>query len=107
MGLRVAWCAACVLLAACSFGGPKSSAELSTEDACRALADRAYNEQHRAQLSEGMDQGTSPFSGGGSLVAPDAGLSDQYAHEVAVDNCIARRTSSTAGGASYGPAGSH
>ncbi len=93
-------------LGACSFGGPKSGAELSTEDACRAQANQAYDEQHRALLSEGGDQATTPFSGNGNIVQPSAGLSDRYAHEVAVDDCIGRRTSSTQGGATVGP-GSH
>ncbi len=94
-------------LGGCHFGAPKSEAELSTEDACRALANHAYDEQHRVLLSEGDDQATTPFSAGGTIVPPNQGLSDQYAHEVAVEDCINRRTSSTQGGDSFGPQGAH
>ncbi len=102
LGRLAAGCCS-LALAACSFGGPKSQAELSTEDACRAQANQAYDEQHRALLSEGDDQSTTPFSGNGTISLPSTGLSDQYAHDVAVDDCISRRTSSIAGEGGAGP----
>ena len=97
-----------VLLAICGCRGASTSqAELSTEDACRSLADQSYDEQHRDLLSRGDSESTTPFSGSGSISLPSDGLSDQYAHEVAVDNCISRRTSSVPGGTSFGPQGTH
>jgi hypothetical protein len=105
--MRLVWLCCVVGLAGCSFGAPKSPAELSREDACRALADRAYNLQHPDYLSRGDDQSTTPFSGSGTISLPSEGLSDEYAHRVAVDDCVRRQTSSTQGGASVGPSGSH
>ena len=93
-------------VAGCSFGAPPNASELATEDACRSIANKAYDQQHRAMLSEG-DQSLSPFSSNGMVPTPSDGLSDRYAHEVAVDNCISRRTSSTQGGTSFGPQGAH
>ena len=97
------------LLALLLCGGcstPRSSqADLSTQDACRSLADQSYDEQHRDMLSRGDSQSTTPFSGSGTISLPSDGLSDRYAHEVAIDNCVSRRTSSTQGGASFGPQG--
>ena len=94
------------LLCGCA-RAPVNQAELSTEDACRALASQAYDEQHRDLLSRGDSQATTPFSGSGAVALPSDGLSDQYAHDVAVDECVSRKTSSAPGGSSFGPQGAH
>ncbi len=92
------------IVGGCSFGPPKSAQELATEDYCRQAANRIYDRQHRDLLSR-EDQSLSPFSSNGTLGTPDRGLSDQYAHEQRVDDCIARKTAATREGTTFGPQG--
>lgn len=95
-----------LLTGGCAYDPPHSAQELANEDACRAMANRVYDAQHRDLLIR-EDQSLTPFSSSGSIATPDQGLSDVYAHETMVDNCIARKTSATRNGMTFGPQGSN
>ena len=99
--LVVSSLAACGL-AACAAGGGEDPAQRATADACRRDADRVWDAQHRDRLIAD-DQSLSPISAGGLPDDPSRGLGEQYAHDQRIDDCIARRTSSTDGGATVGP----
>jgi hypothetical protein len=89
--LARAACALLLLLCAgiggCGFSPPLSPADRATLDTCRGNADRVYNAQNRAQLSQ-RDSRDSPFSGSGQAGSPSDGLADQYSHENMVDDCV-------------------
>ncbi len=79
--------AALGLLAGCGFSPPLSAADRNTLESCRTDADRVYNAQNRAQLSERESQ-DSPFSGESQRSSPSDGLADRYSHERTVDDCV-------------------
>jgi hypothetical protein len=81
----------CASLASCGFSPPLSPADRSTLADCRSEADRIYNAQNRAQLSE-RDSRDSPFSGAAQPGTPSDGLADRYSHENMVDDCVRHGT---------------
>ena len=86
--LRAAFVIAAALsVAACGFSPPMSAADRETLQACRSNADRIYDVQNRAQISQrgGED---SPFSGEAQRGLPSDGLADRYSHERMVDDCV-------------------
>jgi len=95
-----------LLIGGCAYDPPRSAQELANEDACRTMANRVYDAQHRDLLTR-EDQSLTPFSSSGSIATPDQGLSDLYAHETRVNDCIARKTSATRNGMTFGPQGSN
>ncbi len=88
--------AAALVLSGCGFSPPLSPADRATLQACRSEADRVYDVQNRAQISQrgGED---SPFSGESSRALPSDGLADRYSHERSVDDCVRHGGSGLAG----------
>ncbi len=84
---RMAAVASCAYLAGCGFSPPLSPGDRATLESCRADADRIYNAQNRAQLSERSSL-DSPFSGAAQPGTPSDGLADRYSHERSVDDCV-------------------
>ncbi len=89
--LRLALLAAALGLSGCGFSPPMSPADRETLQACRSEADRLYNVQNRAQISE-RDGEDSPFSGQAQRGLPSDGLADRYSHERLVDDCVRHGT---------------
>ena len=86
--MRIALLAGAALaLCGCGFSPPMSAADRETLQACRSEADRVYDVQNRAQISQrgGED---SPFSGESQRSSPSDGLADRYSHERTVDDCV-------------------
>ena len=83
-------------LAGCGFSAPLPAEDRAILEACRSDADRVYNAQNRALLSE-RDEGNSPFSGGAQRASPSDGLADRYSHEEAVSACVRRGSLDPAG----------
>jgi hypothetical protein len=91
-------------LAACAQNAPRLRGSAAQEASCARRADEVYDRQNRADVyrsdqyaSTGRD---APFGGGSFLNAPS--LSDRYAREKLLDNCLAGRTG--AAGAAPEPA---
>ncbi len=76
-------------LAGCGFPPAESPSERAASDACREDANRTFNAQNRALLSERASPDT-PFSGSSLPPLPSDGLSDQYGYDQMVDTCLKR-----------------
>lgn len=76
-----------VLLAACTTGAPESETQRTTAEACREQANTTYNVQNRDQIYRIYDRNT-PNSGIGLLDIPTRQLSDSYAQQQMISNCI-------------------
>jgi hypothetical protein len=77
------------LLAGCGFPPAESQSERAASDSCRDDANRTYNAQNRAQLSERASPDT-PFSGSSLPPLPSDGLSETYGYEQMVETCLKR-----------------
>ncbi len=104
------WCvlAGLVVLAACSAGGgsqPLSVTDRDTAAACRQQANNTYAIQNRDQIYR-IQSPFTPQSSTGLTDLPTRGLSDQFAQQRMIQDCIRNtgtETSRTLGAA--GPAG--
>ena len=76
-----------VALAACTSGAPETESQRSTAEACREQANTTYNIQNRDQIYRIYDRNT-PNSGIGLLDNPTRQLSDSYAQQQMISNCI-------------------
>jgi hypothetical protein len=77
-------------LSACS-GGPPSSqarADAATEAACRQRAEQAYEQQNRADIYSPQSQVNTPYSGSYAPGVSGRGLSNVFAHERMVTDCV-------------------
>ena len=78
---------------------PRSHADAAQRVACQHRADEVFNTQNRDAVFRADTYATSgrdaPFGGGGYLNAPS--LSDRYAREQLVDNCLSVRSGAPAG----------
>ena len=91
-GLRLALLTGALLgLSGCGFSPPMSPGDRATLQACRSEADRVYDVQNRAQISQRGDQDT-PFSSETPRGLPSDGLADRYSHERTVDDCVRHGT---------------
>jgi len=96
--LTLALClAAAPALSACGFSPPLSETQRAAIDSCRSDADRIYNAQNRAQLSE-RDTRDTPFSATAAPTESDS-LSDQYGHDQLVSDCVNRSAAVPVSGA--------
>jgi len=83
-----------LLLGSCTvpLGGPpatpESRAQQSLVEACRHRADEAYNLTHRGDIYAGASQVNTPFSANYLAGVPDRGLSDMYARDQMVSDCV-------------------
>jgi hypothetical protein len=84
-------CAA-LTLAACTGGGGggtgETHADAATQAACRQRADEIYNQQNRGDIYRPPSQVNTPFSADYTPGISDRGLSDLYAHEKLVSDCV-------------------
>lgn len=102
--IRPAFALAALLgLAACT-GGSRLHGSAAQQAACARRADEAYLRQNRGEIyrddqyvSSGRD---TPYAGSGVLTAPS--LSDRYAREQLLDNCLAGRSGSPGAGTEGG-----
>lgn len=104
---RLTTLAALTLLAACSAGGgaqPLSVTDRDTAAACRQQANNTYAIQNRDQIYRIQDPFT-PQSSTGLTDLPTRGLSDQFAQERMVQDCI-RNTGTETSRTLGGPGGS-
>jgi hypothetical protein len=79
------------LLAGCAFGGggrAESTTDAATRVACRQRAEQVYSQQNRAEIYSPPAAVNTPFSAGYAPGVSDRGLSDLYAHDRMVDDCI-------------------
>lgn len=83
-----------LLLGSCTvpLGGPpatpESRAQQSLVEACRHRADEAYNLTHRGDIYAPESQVNTPFSANYLAGVPDRGLSDMYARDQMVSDCV-------------------
>jgi hypothetical protein len=82
---------AALALAGCMAGsgpGPESHADAATMAACRQRADQIYNQQNRGDIYRQPDAINSPSSGSYAPGVSDRGLSELYAHDRAINDCV-------------------
>jgi hypothetical protein len=78
---------ACTVLSGCGFPPPLSSEDREALDSCNADVNRTWNVQHRADLSLRPER-DAPYSGSTPPGLPSDGLSDQYAHNAMMEDCL-------------------
>jgi hypothetical protein len=78
---------ACTLLSGCGFPPPLSSEDREALASCNADVNRTWNVQHRADLSL-RPEPDAPYSGNTPPGLPSDGLSDQYAHNAMIEDCL-------------------
>jgi hypothetical protein len=76
-------------LSGCGFSPPLSEGQREAQQSCREDANRIYNAQNRAQLSERSSPDT-PYSGATPPPLPGDGLSEQYGFDQMVRSCLDR-----------------
>jgi hypothetical protein len=76
-------------LSGCGFSPPLSEGQREAQQSCREDANRIYNAQNRAQLSERSSPDT-PYSGATPPPLPGDGLSEQYGFDQMVSRCLDR-----------------
>jgi hypothetical protein len=80
---------AVLALAGCAGGaGAESSADAATASACRHRADQIYDQQNRADIYRPPDAVNAPFSSNYTPDVDDRGLSNLFAHEKMVSDCV-------------------
>jgi hypothetical protein len=86
MGLM---CAA-VVLAGCNGAPPtgQAQADAATQAACRQRADQAYEQQNRGDIYSPQSQVNTPYSGSYAPGVSGRGLSDVFAHDRMVNDCV-------------------
>jgi hypothetical protein len=77
-------------LSAC--GGPSQSgqaqADADTRAACRARADRTYNQQNRGEIYSPPPSVNTPYSANYVPSMSDRGLSDLFVHDRMISDCV-------------------
>ena len=66
----------------------QAQADAETRAACRNRAEQAYDQQHRAEIYSPPPPINTPYSANYGAGLPDRGLSDLYAHDRMVSDCI-------------------
>ena len=90
---------ACLLLGACNFqgfplnanggiGGGIGNADPATRAACTQSAERVYNVRNRAEIYAPQSSVNAPFSANYGAGSTDRGLSDQYARDAMIRDCV-------------------
>ncbi len=83
---------------------PRSRADVATERACRAEADRVYAAQNRADLSY-RDQRDTPFAGSYNSGITTRGLGSRFGLSNQVSSCISSNSGPDAGPTPVEPGG--
>jgi hypothetical protein len=97
-----------VALSACDGGAPQSGQALADADttaACRQRADEIYDRQNRGDIYAPASSANTPFSANYTPDNPSRGLSQLYAHDKLISNCV--RNTGTGAERSQPPAGQH
>jgi hypothetical protein len=94
-----------VALSACDSGPQtgQAQADAQTAAACRQRANEIYDRQNRADIYAPNSSANSPFSANYTPDNPSRGLSQLYAHDQLVSNCV--RNTGTGSERSQPPAG--
>jgi hypothetical protein len=66
----------------------ESHADAATEAACRRRADQVYEQQNRSDIYREPAPVNTPFSGNYTPGVSDRGLSDLFAHDRIISDCI-------------------
>jgi hypothetical protein len=82
---------------------PQARAAAETDAACRQRADEAYDRQNRGEIYSITDRNV-PFSANYLPDVPNRGLSQLYAHDVMVRDCV-RNTGTETGRTATGGGG--
>jgi hypothetical protein len=83
---------------------PQARAAAETVAACRERADEAYDRQNRGEIYNITDRNV-PFSANYLPDVPNRGLSQLYAHDVMVRDCVRNTGTETSRAASGGGGG--
>lgn len=98
---------ACVLVVGCenprlpfnlgsgSIGGGIGNADPGTRAACTQRADQIYNQRNRAAIYAPQSSVNAPFSANYLPGRPDSGLSDRYAYDAMIRDCVRNTGSET------------
>lgn len=79
-----------IALSGCD-GAPPSGqarADAATQAACRQRAEQAYEQQNRGQIYSPQSQVNMPYSANYVPDVPNRGLSDVFAHDRMVSDCV-------------------
>ena len=66
----------------------QAQADAETRAACRQRAEAVYDQQNRGQIYSPLPSVNSPFSANYLPDQPDRGLSQLYAHDKLVSDCV-------------------
>jgi hypothetical protein len=79
-----------IALSACDHAPPggQAQADAATQAACRQRAEQAYEQQNRGQIYSTQSQVNMPYSANYVPDVPNRGLSDVFAHDRMVSNCV-------------------
>jgi hypothetical protein len=88
--IRLATLFTCVIaLSGCGAPqGGQAQADAATRAACQQRANQAYDQQNRGEIYSPPVNVNTPYSAGYSPGQPDRGLSDLFAHDRMVNDCI-------------------
>ena len=89
--LRTVAVLAVVALSACGEGAPqgaRAQADAETTAACRQRAEQIYDRQNRAEIYSPNSSANAPFSANYTPDVSNRGLSDLYAHDKLVSDCV-------------------
>jgi hypothetical protein len=97
---------AAVAMSACDGGSPQTGqaqADAQTVAACRQRANEVFDRQNRGAIYAPNSSANSPFSANFTPDNPSRGLSQQFAHDRLVNDCV--RNTGTGAERSQPPAG--
>ncbi len=79
-----------ITLSACDHAPPsgQAQADAATRAACRQRAGQAYEQQNRGQIYSTQSQVNMPYSANYVPDVPNRGLSDVFAHDRMVSDCV-------------------
>src|SRR4051812_43990827 len=77
-------------LSACNLSprSPQSQADAATRAACQQRAEQAYEQQNRAEIYSPPATVNTPFSANYTPSQTDRGLSELFAHDRMVSDCV-------------------
>jgi hypothetical protein len=68
--------------------GGQAQADAQTRAACRQRAEQAYDQQNRAEIYSPLSPVNTPYSANYVPDSSDRGLSDLFAHDRMINDCI-------------------
>jgi hypothetical protein len=87
---RIGILSGAIALSACDGAPPsgQAQADAATRAACRQRAEQAYEQQNRGQIYSAQSQVNMPYSANYVPDVPNRGLSDVFAHDRMVSDCV-------------------